>query len=191
MPQNKPGMSLNHIKLHKSLDKNSKLSLSMQTKYVQTMFYIIANGLVSASHYDKTIRQELQGYPIGLTIKMQVLPNYASFVVQVTDQHTLKVIQQEHADVTVYFKHLQLAMLVLSFQESTTQAFANDRMTVDGDIGYATRFVRILNQLQALILPKVIAERAIKRYPDLSLSAKLITASRIYLSLTKTLVTHH
>lgn len=191
MPQNKPGMSLNHIKLHKSLDKNSKLSLSMQTKYVQTMFYIIANGLVSASHYNKTIRQELQGYPIGLTIKMQVLPNYASFVVQVTDQHTLKVIQQEHADVTVYFKHLQLAMLVLSFQESTTQAFANDRMTVDGDIGYATRFVRILNQLQALILPKVIAERAIKRYPDLSLSAKLITASRIYLSLTKTLVTHH
>ncbi len=191
MPQNKPGMSLNHIKLHKSLDKNSKLSLSMQTKYAQTMFYIIANGLVSASHYDKTIRQELQGYPIGLTIKMQVLPNYASFVVQVTDQHILKVIQQEHADVTVYFKHLQLAMLVLSFQESTTQAFANDRMTVDGDIGYATRFVRILNQLQALILPKVIAERAIKRYPDLSLSAKLITASRIYLSLTKTLVTHH
>lgn len=181
--------------LDKGLKKLSDLPKTYQIKYVQMMFYIIAHGLASASRHDKLIRRELQGYPEGLTIKMQVLPQHASFVVQVSQENgkpVLDVVTQDKADVksnvTVYFKHLQVAMLVLSFQESTPQAFANDRMIVDGDIGFATRFVRILNQLQALILPKLIAQRAIKRYPQLGLSAKLSSASRVYLALAKSLI---
>jgi hypothetical protein len=37
-------------------------------------------------------------------------------------------------DLTITFKHLTHAFLVFSFQESTAQAFANDRMIADGDV---------------------------------------------------------
>ncbi len=61
-------------------------------------------------------------------------------------------------------------------------AFANDRMLVDGDISYAVRMTRVLNRLESFILPKMVAERAVKEYPsDLHLPEKLISAARIYL----------
>lgn len=172
--------SLDHL-----FSQADRLSRRQQVAYVKLMFYVISHGLASASQHDARIREELGGCPVGLTIKMQVLPQHASFVVKVNADHTLRVVKQETADVNIYIKHLSMAMLILTFRESTAQAFANDRMTVDGDIAIATRFVRILNQLQALILPKVIAKRAIKRYPELATTAKFNTARKIYWALAK------
>ena len=41
---------------------------------------------------------------------------------------------------------------------------------------------RVLNRLESFILPKMVAERAVKEYPaDLHLPEKLISAARIYL----------
>ena len=56
------------------------------------------------------------------------------------------------------------------------------RMIADGDIAYAIRLVRCLNKMEALILPKLLAELAVKEYPaDLSLKEKLTGATQIYL----------
>ena len=72
--------------------------------------------------------------------------------------------------------------MVLSFQEKTSVAFANDRMLVDGDVSYAVRMTRVLNRLESFILPRLIAERAVKEYPaTIKLPEKLISAARIYL----------
>lgn len=165
--------------------QSQKLSVTQQTRYIKLMFTVIAQGLVAASEHDAVIAETLRAYPVGLRIRMQVFPDIASFTVTVTPVHTLRLVKDENkgkngADVTITFKHINIALLVLTFQESTAQAFANDRMTVDGDIAYATRFVRVLNQLQALILPKVIAKRAIKRYPEISLLSKVNGGGQIY-----------
>lgn len=44
--------------------------------------------------------------------------------------------------------------------------FANDRMIADGDISNAIRLVRCLNKMEALILPKMVAQLAVKEYPS-------------------------
>lgn len=163
----------------------NRWSFSQQLSYCKFMLNLIANGLVSASRHDLTIRQELQTYPIGFTIKMQILPNHASFILQVNEKHQLIICQKSSADLTIFIKHLHLATQIFTFQESTAQAFANDRMTVDGDIAFAVRFVRILNQFQALILPKILAKRAIKRYPNILFRQKIATASLIYRDIVK------
>jgi hypothetical protein len=85
-------------------------------------------------------------------------------------------------DLSIIFKHVHHAFLVFSFQESTAQAFANDRMIADGDVSYAIRLVRCLNKMEALILPKLVAELAVKEYPsELTLKEKLAGAANIYL----------
>lgn len=59
---------------------------------------------------------------------------------------------------------------------------ANDRMIADGDISYAIRLVRCLNKMEALILPKMVAQLAVKEYPNnLGLKDKIMEASSIYL----------
>ena len=78
------------------------------------------------------------------------------------------------------FKHVSHAFLVLSFQEGTARAFANDRMITHGDVSLAMKMVRCLNRVQALVLPRVIAERVLKTYPDVALRDKVRSAARIY-----------
>ena len=64
--------------------------------------------------------------------------------------------------------------------QDVERAFANDRLYVDGDVSHAIRLVRCLSRMEVLILPKFVAERAVKRYPAIGFGEKLNLAARIY-----------
>jgi hypothetical protein len=84
------------------------------------------------------------------------------------------------AELEIVFKHIHHAYLVLSFQEGTARAFANDRMITHGDLSLAMKMVRSLNRVQTLALPRLIGERVLKTYPDVGLRDKLRIGARIY-----------
>ena len=164
----------------------TRFRLQLQSSYVRLMMDIIGRGLVSMSQIDPEIQQELQGFPVGFRFSMDVFPLGPKFLAQVTDKHQLKLLpaSQSNSDLNIRFKHMRHAFLVFSFQESTARAFANDRMIADGDLAYAIRLVRCLNKMEATILPKILAIRAVKRYPvQLRLGLKINLAARIYLKI--------
>ncbi|MDQ1209934.1 hypothetical protein QE380_002857 [Acinetobacter baylyi] len=157
---------------------------ALQHAYVKLMMDVIGRGLVMASQVDAEIQEEISKFPVNFILSMNVFPNGPAFIAQVTEDKKLKLISLEQGkpDLTITFKHLTHAFLVFSFQESTAQAFANDRMIADGDVSSAIRLVRCLNKMEALILPKVVASLAVKQYPtELSLKDKLSEAANIYL----------
>ena len=162
--------------------KNVKPAL--EQAYVKLMMDVIGRGLVMASQVDQEIKQEVQKFPVHFVLSMKVFPNGPAFVAQVTENYQLKLLDNysQKPDLTITFKHLHHAFLVFSFQESTSQAFANDRMIADGDVSYAIRLVRCLNKMESLILPKMVAQLAVKQYPEqLSLKEKMLEAGNIYL----------
>lgn len=137
-----------------------------------------------ASQVDDEIQQEVAKFPANFVLSMNVFPHGPAFIAQVTTDFQLKLIQpsEQKPNLTISFKHMHHAFLVFSFQESTSQAFANDRMVADGDLSYAIRLVRCLNKMESLILPKMVAQLAVKEYPNqLTLKEKLRNASNIYL----------
>lgn len=157
---------------------------AFQQFYVKLMMDIIGRGLVMASQVDQEVQQEVAEFPVGYIFSMRVFPNGPVFFLEVTSKHQFKLLQScgEKPNLSITFKHLSHAYLVFSFQESTAQALANDRMIIDGDLSAAIRIVRCLNKMEALILPKVIANLAIKEYPtELGLKEKLAGAANIYL----------
>lgn len=157
---------------------------ALQLAYVKLMMDVIGRGLVMASQVDAEVKQEVAQFPDHFTLSMNVFPNGPAFIARVTADKQLELVPDlaTKPDLTITFKHLNHAFLVFSFQESTAQAFANDRMIANGDISYAIRLVRCLNKMEALILPKLVAELAVKEYPnDLSLKEKLTGAANIYL----------
>lgn len=160
----------------------ARLRLLLERLYVALMMFTIGRSLVATSQVDAEVQQELTGFPDGYQIEMKVLPAGPGFVVQSNGDGTLSRAKtpRNPPDLSIRFKHLSHAFLVLSFQESTARAFANDRMVANGDVSHAIRLVRCLNRMEALILPRWVASRAVKRYPHLPLSAKLPTALRIY-----------
>lgn len=150
--------------------------------YVKLMMGVVGRGLVSASQVDEVIRRETSAFPTGFILQMKVMPSGPDFTAQVQADGTLKLLKDftGKPDLCARFKHRAHAFLVLSFQEGTARAFANDRLYVDGDVSQAIRLVRCLTRMETLILPRLVAERAVKRYPDLLLGDKLNLATRIY-----------
>lgn len=159
---------------------------ALQQVYVKLMMDVIGRGLVMASQVDEEIKKEVAQFPANFSLSMKVFPHGPAFIARVTEEKQLELVKSMDTapDLTITFKHLHHAFLVFSFQESTSQAFAHDRMIADGDISYAIRLVRCLNKMEALILPKMVAQLAVKEYPsNLSLKEKLTEASSIYLKI--------
>lgn len=161
------------------------MALQARRLYVELMFQVMGRALQGVSEIDEAARNEARALPEGFLFQMMVLPHGASLIVEHVGDgrfHYLGSEAPRPVDLSIQFKHIAHAFLVLSFQEKTSVAFANDRMLVDGDISYAVRMTRVLNRLEAFILPKLIAKRAVKEYPaNLKLPEKVLSAARIYL----------
>jgi hypothetical protein len=91
-------------------------------------------------------------------------------------------------ELEIVFKHVSHAFYVLSFQEGTAQAYANERMITLGDTALSLRFIRCLNRMQATTLPRFVVERALKSIPDITAPEKRKLATTIYGRLARGLV---
>ena len=162
-----------------------RIQSTLKRAYVATMMRIVGRGLAIASRIDGEIARELSHLPVELTIAMRVYPNGPCCFLQRTHDALsyLGVRDSGTADMDIIFKHLQHAWLLYTFQENTLIAFARNRIVLDGEIAHATVFNRCLARLLSLILPRVIAKRAVKRYPDIPLRSKLFLATSIYVRL--------
>ena len=160
-----------------------RIQSTMKRAYVATMMRIVGRGLAIGSRVDSEIAHELAHLPVEMTIAMRVNPNGPCCLLQRTHGGLsyLGVHDSGSADMEIIFKHLQHAWLLYTFQENTPTAFARNRIVLDGEVGHATVFNRCLARLLTLILPRLIAKRAVKRYPVIALGHKLRLATSIYL----------
>ncbi|PXX91599.1 hypothetical protein DIT71_06865 [Marinobacter vulgaris] len=160
--------------------------------YVELMFQVMGRALQAVSEIDATVQKEARALPEGFLFEMMVMPDGPRLIVEHIGNgrfHYHSGSAPRPVDLSIQFKHIAHAFLVLSFQEKTAVAFANDRMLVDGDISYAIRMTRILNRLESFILPRLVAKRAVKEYPaNLHLPEKLLSAARIYLKVASNFV---
>lgn len=166
------------------------LGYNAQKAYVATMMQIVGRGLAATSRVDAAVQAELAAFPAGYQICMTVHPSGPSFFLRMQDGGVASLVSAPvgKPDLTIRFKHLSHAFLVFSFQEGTAQDFANDRMIADGNLSHSIRLVRCLNKMETLILPKLVAERAVKRYDTLPLTEKVAKAARIYALVAKSFV---
>lgn len=161
--------------------------------YVAVMMRIVGWGLRAMSRVDAVVRAEAAGFADGMVIEMTTLPRGPGLVLQKTPEGRLRYLGPRppgKADLSIRFKHLDYAFRVFGFIESTPMAFARARMVVDGDLGAGIRLVRCMYRLEAVLMPRFIAARGMKRYPqDLGLGDKLGMNARIYGRIVLDLVT--
>jgi hypothetical protein len=171
----------------------SSLRLRMKRIFVAVMMRIVGWGLRAMSQADPVVRKEAAGFPDDMVIAMTSMPDGPSMVLQKTPEGRLRYLGgrlPEHTDLAIRFKHVDFAFRVFAFIESTPTAFARARMVVDGDLAAGIRLVRCLYRLEALLMPRFIAARGMKRYPeDLGLGHKLGMNLRIYGRIALDLVT--
>lgn len=151
-----------------------------QRAYVRLLLGVSGRLLVAASHADTEIQGELSVFPEGLVVGFSVIGDSLSLRLRVRSGRLERISEAPRADLDVVFKHIRHAFMVLSFQESTPQAFANQRFITQGDSALAMRFTRCLNRVQAISLPDFVAARALKALPPMSLAEKLALSAKLY-----------
>ena len=162
--------------------------------YLANMFWTVGKALPMAAKVDKEVKKEFEKLPVDYTLRLMILPERAfplffyakmlpGFVINkgLLPYGQQMIIHKDNDgkihylgsdprgkkfDLSMGFKSLEAAMMVFTFRESTPTAFAHDRFAVEGYLPYATTFMRILDIVQVYLLPKVIAKRAVKRYPS-------------------------
>ncbi|PIE70938.1 MAG: hypothetical protein CSA22_05945 [Deltaproteobacteria bacterium] len=153
--------------------------------YVAVMLGCVGRSIQAASRLDPAVKKEVAQLPDGFTFCLGVMPKGPYMVVKKRSTGDLKYAGWNPGgtsiDVDMRIKHLEAAMLLFTFQESTAVANAHDRLIVDGDVPSACAVVRILDRVEVFLLPKLIASLAVKRYPDWPLTYTLWGRIRIYL----------
>jgi hypothetical protein len=147
--------------------------------FVSFMMKFIARGLCAASVVDPVAREELAAFPEGFAFEMGVLPDGPSLRLR-KQNGVLVPADGGKPDLAIRFKHLRHALVSFTFQESTAQSFASERMLLDGDIPHAMRMQRVLDRLLLLTLPQAIAVKALKRVPALPPREKALAVARLY-----------
>jgi hypothetical protein len=152
--------------------------------YVAVMLWFVGRALQAAARVDDEVRGEFAALPDGFTFAMGILPAGPWMVVGKRAgriRYLGRRPEREQIDLTLKIKHLEAAVLMFTFRESTAAATTRNRMIVDGEVPPACAIVRILDIVEVYLLPKFIARLAVKRYPDWTWTRKLAGRTRIYL----------
>jgi hypothetical protein len=156
----------------------------LKRAYLSINLWFMGRAIQAASRVDDQVRREFRSLPEKFTFALGVMPEGPHFVVQKVGVDSARYIGRridaQPVDLKMEFKHLEAGMLTFTFRENTPVATARDRLVVDGEVAYACAVVRILDIVQIYLLPKVVAQLAVKRYPRWPLGRKLINRTRIY-----------
>ncbi len=146
------------------------------------MLPLLGALLEAGSEVDPVVQREVASLPEDLVFGMSVFGSDACL--RMTRQGgrfvQLAPASAKRPTLDIVFKHVGVAFLVVSFQESTALAFARGRLVVHGDTALAMRITRCLDRMEAITLPGVVAERALKSVPFIPAGERLPLAARYY-----------
>lgn len=169
------------LSLRREQLKSSALSLGYQAQraFVATMFEVLGRLLVAGAAADPVVQREIDGFPEGYTIGFAVFGDTLGLRVARRGRGFAIVADRSgRADLEIVFKHVAHAFALLSFQENSATAYANDRMVTHGDVGLSMCFMRCLDRVQAVMLPDPIASLALKSLPGIPLGERLNVAAK-------------
>lgn len=136
-----------------------------KTFYCRLLMWFVGRAIVRAYKIDGEIKKETDSLPYPFTLALRILPAGPGITLKKNPDGSLsKIPCTEKADLAFLIKNLEAAFLLFTFRESTCVSLARDRLISEGPLPEACTFVRILNRIEILLLPKFIASLAVKRY---------------------------
>lgn len=136
--------------------------------YVKMMLFVVGRAISAAAAVDPGIKKEFEKLPGNFSFSLGVAGTDLSMKVVKDKNGAVKYAGRlktgENPALKLELKSLEAAMMLFTFRESTATSLSRDRITADGNIPEACAVVRILNIVEIYLLPKVIAELAVKRY---------------------------
>lgn len=145
----------------------TRLKQSAKSTAVHVVFFFLGRAFQVLSRRDPIIREEIQSWKQGFTLKMQVRPLEPSVILARKGDRieALKPNGAPRADMSVQFRSLDAAFLVMSGQIGIAQAYAQHRFSLKGSIADCMVLVRCVDIIEGYLFPKFIARKILKQFP--------------------------
>lgn len=141
----------------------------LKRAYSSTIMLLLGRAIEAAAEVDESIKKIFEGLPDDFTFLLGVAPAGPNMIVGKDKNGGVKYLgwkpSNRNIQLEMRIKNMELAFRIFTFRESTAYASSNDRFLIMGDLAHALAVVRILDIVEIYLLPRIIAELAVKRYP--------------------------
>lgn len=140
--------------------------------YVWILLFVFGRAFQAVSKVDRAAKDEFASMPADFMLDLCVMPNGPHMIVGKDEKGRVKYYgwnpKGKKITLSMKIKNLEAAILMFTFQESSCVATSRDRLIVDGDLPVACGVLRMMDLLEVLLLPKIVAKFGVKRYPKWS-----------------------
>lgn len=137
--------------------------------FARIILWFLGRGIQSASSLDNVVKEEVKGWDESTTIMLKV-NDYGPYLSLQKRNGKLRFLGTKRVDnpnLAIYFKNIEVALLVLTGRLGIAQGFAEHRYTVKGDIALAMSFVRILYIVEFYLFPRFMTKKILKQEPKI------------------------
>ena len=142
-----------------------KLEIKIKTIISKIILFFLFRGFKATYKYDKRVRNEIDNWKEGFSIKLQIAPNGSCLNIKKTKEGLIKPKEIENPNTAICFKSIDAAFLVLTGRLAVSGAYAGHRFKLSGEISEAMSFVRCVDIVEAYLFPKFITKRILKEVP--------------------------
>jgi hypothetical protein len=153
------------------------------TLVTRVFFYFIGMGMQTAYRIDPDVKKEVDSWPETFSFRMAVVGGPSMLMLK--KEGSFKYLGEKEAfycDVEMWFKNIEFAYLTMTARISVPNAVYHNRQFVRGNLKYMISIIRVLNIVQTLLLPNLIARFYIKEVPKLTLK-KLMNRAITYFNI--------
>lgn len=139
----------------------------LMSLYLKILFALLARAIPRSARLSPAIRQEAAELPAGYLIRFALWPAGPGLLLTSDGEGGLSVPprdEKKQPDLSIEIKSKRAAFRLFTFQESTVASEAAGRLIARGSLPRVVGFIRIMDQVEILLLPRFIARRAVKEW---------------------------
>ncbi len=151
-------------------------SKKVKKKIISIILWFLGRGIQSCTRFDENVKKEIQVFDEGFRIMFNVWNSEQTMIVEKRGDrlyHSSKKNGKE-ADIVIYFKSIESALMLLTGQIGIAQAYAEHRILLKGDIMLGMSFIRVINIVEAYLFPKFWVKRILKTFPNRSSNSFIV-----------------
>lgn len=155
---------------------------SLKILAIRIVFCVLGKGFASCSKYDNRVRIEVDDWSEGTTILLSVADSGPRLMMkkQGGKIRIIKNINLEKPVVSIYFKSINAAILVITGRIGIWQAYAQHRFTLKGDIFSAMSVVRCMDSVENYLFPPFLTNNIIRKRPNKNVSSLKIYGAILF-----------
>lgn len=120
------------------------------------VFALLGRAIKTCYKLDSRVKNEFNAYPDDLIFRMNIMPDGPSLMMK-KEKEDLIILKDSsiRPDLDIIFKSIEGALMALTGKKSVATCYSEQRFIITGDLAHGTRFVRIMNLVEANLFPKI------------------------------------